>query len=98
VEGLDFHKFYFDFAPPASSHDDVKIESIVENPVVRVMGRSAIINYTRTIKTDSSEISSTSSSHEETRVWQLFTGRWKQVSIYLIYESLCVYIHLCTCR
>jgi UMP-CMP kinase len=83
VEGLSFHKYYFDFAPPATSQDaDGKIESTAQNPVVRVMGRSAVISYTRVIKTNSSEISTSSTSHEETRVWQLFDGVWKQVHIH----------------
>lgn len=82
MEGLNHHKFYFDFAPTASSHGDVIIQSIAENPVVRVMGRSAVISYIRSTKTIESEISSSSTKHEETRVWQLFENRWRQVHVH----------------
>jgi Calcium/calmodulin dependent protein kinase II association domain len=82
IEGLNHHKFYFDFAPSASSHETGTVESIAENPVIRVMGRSAIISYIRATKTIESEISSTSTRHQETRIWQLFDSRWRQVHVH----------------
>ena len=79
---MNHHKFFFDFAPSAAAHEDGSVETIAENPTVRVMGRSAVICYTRATKVINSEISSTSSRHEETRVWQLFDSRWRQVHVH----------------
>ena len=81
-EGLNHHKFYFDFAPSASSHEDGRVETVAESPIVRVMGRSAVISYIRATKVSNSEISSTSTRHEETRIWQLFDSRWRQVHVH----------------
>lgn len=46
------------------------------------MGRSAVISYVRVTKTIESEISSTSTKFEETRIWQLFDSRWRQVHVH----------------
>ena len=76
------HKFYFDFAPSATSHEDGTVESVAENPVLRVMGRSVVISYVRATKIINSEITSTITRHEETRIWQLFDSKWRQVHVH----------------
>ena len=58
------------------------MESVAEKPIVRVMGRSAVVSYTRVTKVSNSEITSTSTRHEETRVWQLFDSKWRQVHLH----------------
>jgi Calcium/calmodulin dependent protein kinase II association domain len=75
VEGLDFHKFYFDFGADQqqsrSSFTNSSVKLTESKPAVRVMGTSAVVNYVRRI--------GSGETFEETRVWQLFSGQWRQV-------------------
>ena len=78
VEGLEFHKFYFDQATvhnsissSDSSRPSASAQLIASKPTVRSMGKSAVINFTRTIPSGEQ--------FEETRVWQLFSGEWRMV-------------------
>lgn len=73
VDGLDFHKFYFDL--PGS---DEAVQSTIVTPHVRVVGDMALIAYVRlTQKTVNG--SPISTAVQETRVWQKLGGRWKHI-------------------
>lgn len=72
IEGLDFHKFYFDL------HTSTKRSSTICAPQVRVMGDCAIVTYGRVVQvTDSG--GPRSAAYEETRVWEKVAGSWKNV-------------------
>jgi calcium/calmodulin-dependent protein kinase (CaM kinase) II len=75
VEGLEFHKFYFDLeGAPA------KRNTTLASPHVRLLGQdAAVVSYIRLIqKLDGNGVPITVSV-EETRVWQRVNGRWKHV-------------------
>ena len=69
VEGLAFHRFYFDQA--ARGH----FQSTLCSPRVIELGPDAgVVVYTRVKQSDSGE-----SAFEETRVWKRVAERWKHV-------------------
>jgi len=73
VEGLDFHRFYFNLG---GTHGPVNIT--VSAPHVRVMGDAAVISFIRIVqKLDGGSPVTVRS--EETRVWQRRDGRWRHV-------------------
>lgn len=74
VEGMDFHKFYFDLG----SSDTPKQTSLL-NPHVRMLGEDVgLVCYTRLVQTldGGNPVSVT---YEETRVWHRQNGAWKHV-------------------
>ena len=74
VEGLEFHRFYFQFPgakPP--------LNTTMASPHVRLMGDVAIISYVRLNQRVSGDGVPTTRSVEETRVWQKLNGVWKHV-------------------
>jgi UMP-CMP kinase len=76
VEGLDFHKFYFDKRAAAEGRrgpvtTSASTQLVASRPMVRAMGKAAVINYTRTLPSGES--------FEESRVWQLIDGHWRLV-------------------
>ncbi len=75
VEGLEFHKYYFDLeGAPA------KRNTTLASPHVRLMGEdAAVVSYIRlTQKLDGSG-NPVTVAVEETRVWQRIDGQWKHV-------------------
>ena len=76
VEGLPFHKFYFDL--PATATKPAKHSSIA-SPRVRLMGDSAVVTYIRVVQRLESSGSPISSAAMETRVWQKTAAGWKHV-------------------
>lgn len=75
VEGMDFHRFYFDLERAPNR----KVQTTLASPQVRLMGDSAIVSYIRlTQSIDANGVPHTRSS-EETRVWQKQEGQWKHV-------------------
>lgn len=73
VEGMAFHKFYFDLGASAPRH------VTMASPHVRVMGDVAVLAYVRlTQKLDTDGVPVTAAV-EETRVWQKQGGDWKHV-------------------
>jgi len=73
VEGLDFHRFYFNMG---GSRGPVNIT--VSTPHVRVMGDVAVISFIRLVqKLDGG--SPVTARSEETRVWRRQGGRWRHV-------------------
>ena len=74
VEGLDFHKFYFDLgADPGPRH------TTMASPHVRLMGDTALVAYVRLVQSLDAAGNPRISQHEETRIWQRREGRWRHV-------------------
>jgi UMP-CMP kinase len=86
VEGLEFHKYYFDQQSSSSSSSSgsssktvtstsasasASAQLIASRPTVRSMGKSAVINFVRTMPSGER--------FEESRVWQLSGGAWRLV-------------------
>jgi hypothetical protein len=74
VEGLAFHKYYFDL-----KGDGRPRNVTIVAPHVRVMGDAAVVNYVRLGQSLDASGSPGTSSFEETRVWQRRDGRWRHV-------------------
>ena len=73
IQGLDFHKFYFD---TSKSKSDAKNKSTIIDSNIRVMGKSALISYIRERKDIAT---GTIDKFKETRIWELINGNWKHV-------------------
>lgn len=74
VEGLDFHKFYFDM--PGTGR--AKLSTIC-SPKVRIVGDSAIVTYVRAVQRINADGSASVSTTEETRIWAKQNGQWRHV-------------------
>jgi len=74
VEGLAFHRFYFDLGGIRGRH-----QTTMCAPQVRVMGDVAVVAYVRLIQRLSPEGAPLTTASAETRVWQRQDGRWKHV-------------------
>ena len=79
VEGLPFHKFYFDLAgdkAKGSSH----VTTTLASPVVKMFGVDvAVVCYVRLVQKLDASGSPVVSSGEETRVWVRMASGWKHV-------------------
>jgi calcium/calmodulin-dependent protein kinase (CaM kinase) II len=74
VDGLAFHRFYFDQGgAPSQQHTTMCA------PRVRLMGDVGVVTYVRITQRIRADGSPCSSGFEETRVWQRQNGRWKHV-------------------
>uniref|UniRef100_A0A8C5ESH5 calcium/calmodulin-dependent protein kinase n=1 Tax=Gouania willdenowi TaxID=441366 RepID=A0A8C5ESH5_GOUWI len=77
VEGMDFHRFYFDNLLCKNSK---AIHTTILNPHVHVIGEdAACIAYIRLTQFMDGVGRPRSSQSEETRVWQRRDGRWQNV-------------------
>ena len=74
VEGMEFHETYF--ANPAKS---TLRKSIIRSPHLRLLGDTAVVSYVRLMQSVSADGQHSTSSFEETRVWQQIEGTWKHV-------------------
>jgi calcium/calmodulin-dependent protein kinase (CaM kinase) II len=74
VEGLAFHKFYFDLGGIRGPH-----HTTISAPHVRVLGDTAIVAYVRHVQRLGTEGLPTTVSHAETRIWQRHGGQWRHV-------------------
>jgi calcium/calmodulin-dependent protein kinase (CaM kinase) II len=74
VEGLEFHRFFFNFGG-AKGHFNTTMCS----PYVRVMGEVAVVAYVRLNQRTSPDGEPAIKGVEETRVWQKQDGQWKHV-------------------
>jgi len=74
VEGIEFHRFYFERGP-VSKHQQTTMCS----PHVRVLGDVAVVAYVRLIQRVTAEGQTVTVASEETRIWQKQQGRWKHV-------------------
>jgi calcium/calmodulin-dependent protein kinase (CaM kinase) II len=73
VEGLAFHRFYFDLGGIRGRHHTTMVA-----PHVRVMGDVAVITYVRLVQR-TGESGATTTASSETRVWQRQAGKWRHV-------------------
>ena len=76
VEGLAFHKFYFDL--PASATKPAK-QSTIASPHFRVMGTCAVVSYVRVVQKLDGNGVPISTAAMETRVWEKQDAGWKHV-------------------
>jgi hypothetical protein len=74
IEGLDFHRYYFQFGGIKGPHNTTMC-----SPHVRLMGDVAVIAYARLTQRMSDDRTPVTSGFLETRVWQRQDGRWKHV-------------------
>jgi calcium/calmodulin-dependent protein kinase (CaM kinase) II len=74
VEGLAFHRFYFDLGGIRGRH-----QTTMCSPHVRLLGDVAVIAYVRLVQRLGSEGVPETVAHAETRIWQRHDGRWRHV-------------------
>jgi calcium/calmodulin-dependent protein kinase (CaM kinase) II len=74
VEGLAFHRFYFDLARGGGARN-----TTIASPHVRVMGDVAVVSYTRLNQRVADDDQPSVAAVNETRVWQRTGGRWRHV-------------------
>ena len=75
VEGMPFHRFYFDLGASNAPR-----QTSLLSPHVRMMGaNAAVVCYTRLVQTLHEDGSPVSLTFEETRVWERQNGEWKHV-------------------
>ena len=75
VEGLEFHKHYFDMSEQSPY---VGVTTTISSPVIRIHGETAFIAYnrlTQRIVDGKSETTST----QETRIWFRENDKWQHV-------------------
>jgi calcium/calmodulin-dependent protein kinase (CaM kinase) II len=75
VDGMAFHKFFFDLGRRQAPHNTTMC-----SPHVRLLGdQAAIVSYVRLLQTVNSDGVPRVQRYEETRVWQWQAGEWKHV-------------------
>ena len=74
VEGLGFHRFYFNVGTAKGEH-----HTTMCSPRVRIMGDVALVTYVRLNQRVAADRSPTTQAFAETRVWQRRDGKWKHV-------------------
>lgn len=81
VEGIDFHKFYFDNFNSIQAIKQSKSSNVtILSPVVHLLGDDAAsIGYVKVTQTLDKQGHAFTSQAEETRVWQRKEGRWYNV-------------------
>lgn len=74
VEGMPFHRFYFDLGGFSR-----KVLTTMQAPHVRVMGDVAILAYVRLVQRVGADGAPATAGAAETRVWQKISGKWRHV-------------------
>jgi hypothetical protein len=75
VEGMDFHRFYFDLPGGPG-----KRNTTLAAPHVRLLGQdAAIVSYVRLVQKSESGSEPVTTAFAETRIWQRIAGEWKHV-------------------
>ena len=74
VEGMNFHRFYFDLKPPRAG-----TTTTMAAPKARLLGDVAIITYVRLVQRLNEQQQPITTACEETRVWQKQAGGWRHV-------------------
>lgn len=79
VEGLPFHKFYFDLAGEKAK-SQAHVTTTLASPVVKMLGNDVgVVAYVRLVQKLDASGSPVVSSGEETRVWVRMASGWKHV-------------------
>lgn len=74
VEGMEFHRFYFDLGGVPGRH-----HTTMAGAQVRLMGDVAVVAYVRLNQRLTADGAPVTTAVEETRVWQRQGNRWKHV-------------------
>ncbi len=75
VEGMVFHKFYFDLGA-----SDRPANNTMASPHVRMLGSdAALVAYVRLVQKIGGDDKPVTVATQETRLWQRIDGRWKHV-------------------
>jgi len=74
VEGMAFHRFYFDLESSNGPHN-----TTMSSPHVRHLGETAVVSYVRLVQQLDADGRPRTTRFEETRVWQQQDGRWRHV-------------------
>lgn len=75
VEGLDFHKFYFDLGGVSGP-----VNTTMAAPQVWMLGAdAAVVSYVRLVQRLDASGAPVTRQSEETRVWSRRDGKWKHV-------------------
>lgn len=74
VEGMDFHRFYFDLGGAKGA-----CTTTMSSPHVRLLGDTAVVCYVRLLQHLDANGRSVTDQFEETRVWQREGDRWLHV-------------------
>jgi ketosteroid isomerase-like protein len=74
VEGLEFHRFYFDLGGVGGRH-----QTTMCGPRVRLLGDAAVVSYVRLIQRLGPDGGPVTVATAETRVWERRDGRWRHV-------------------
>jgi calcium/calmodulin-dependent protein kinase (CaM kinase) II len=77
VEGLPFHRFYFNLGGAKGEHNTTMC-----SPHVRVMGDVAVLTYVRLNQRFDGQGQPSVTAVRETRVWQRQGGRWRHVHLH----------------
>jgi hypothetical protein len=74
VEGLAFHRFYFDLGGVRGPHQTTMV-----SPHVRLLGDVAVVSYVRLVQRVADGGGAATAASAETRVWHRRDGRWRHV-------------------
>lgn len=74
VEGLEFHRFYFDQEPEGEPG-----RTTISSPHIRVVGDVAVAAYNRLTQRVDPAGECRTTATQETRVWQRTAGQWRLV-------------------
>jgi ketosteroid isomerase-like protein len=74
VEGLAFHRFYFDLGGVKGPH-----QTTMAAPHVRLLGDVALVTYVRLIQRVGADGAPRTQAFEETRLWHRRDGRWRHI-------------------
>ena len=75
VEGMEFHKFYFDLGGRQAPSN-----TTISSPHVRLLGDDvAVVSYVRLVQSVDDSGASPTAWFEETRVWHRQNGNWQHV-------------------
>jgi calcium/calmodulin-dependent protein kinase (CaM kinase) II len=74
VQGMDFHRFYFDLGGVQGPHHTTQA-----SPNVRVLGDVAVVAYVRLNQRLGPDGAPVTRAFQETRVWQRQNGHWRHV-------------------
>jgi len=75
IEGMEFHRFYFELGVGASAKN-----TTISSPHVRLLGEdAAVVSYIRLVQQIAGDGAPQTSRFEETRVWEKQNGAWRHV-------------------
>ncbi len=74
IQGLEFHRFYFDLG----AAEGPRVTTMASSKV-RLMGDVAVVSYVRLVQSLNEAGAPITSHYEETRVWQMQQARWQHV-------------------